>query len=293
MRKKYLLSMLLLIFVVLSATACKDKENTNDNKSKKINNESTQIGVIAQEYQKNNIVEILTLNYDGEQEALKEYGGKNPEIESLNNAVKFGIMVKYDEFMESDHGGEWIEIRSYPFTSEEYIQIVTTCNIFPAYGSDGELYSYNFDRKNNRFMNLEEQMKELGTDDETLAKQVKKLYVPESSSMSLGEVDAAGFLMIQGSDDYLTMLFLEAVIENSEGEPWKRFFSYIPELGELTQLNSQRLFDSSEMDQMTPPLSYQKESNPEDREHISVVSGRRTGYHDEIGSRLATVMFLN
>ncbi|HWR56600.1 MAG TPA: hypothetical protein VN462_08825 [Negativicutes bacterium] len=225
-----------------------------------INNDSAEIGVMTQEYIGDNIAEILMINYDGSQPALARFGGRNPEIESLNNAIKFGIQQRYNEFRESNRAGRSIEIKSYPFTSEDYLQIVMTSASYPSYGTDGSIWSYNFNKKDNEFMALADVLAELGLNERTLAQRVKNMYVPEDSALTVGEVKATGFLISRGSSGPVTQLLLEVVLENSGAEPWKYFFSYTPALNELSRLNSKCLFDPYDMDQMEPPLSYQREA---------------------------------
>jgi len=225
-----------------------------------INNDSAVIGVMTQEYIGDNIAEILMINYDGSQPALARFGGRNPEIESFNNAIKFGIQQRYNEFMESDRAGRSIEIKSYPFTSEDYLQIVMTSASYPSYGKDGSMWSYNFNKKDNKFMALADVLAALGLNERMLAQRVKNMYVPEDPALAVGEVKATGFLISRGSAGPVTQLLLEVVLENYGREPWKHFFSYTPALNELTRLNSNCLFDPHDMDQMEPPLSYQREA---------------------------------
>ncbi len=247
------------VVLLLTATACGAAGARQQNAgSGIINNENTVIGVMTQEYIGDNIAEILAIHYDGGQPALAGFGCKNPEAESLNLTVRSGIQQLYYDFMANSRDGEWIEIRSYPFTSERYLQIVTTAAVYPAYGTDGDMWSYNFDKQDNRFMNLEEVLSELNLNERRLTRQVKTLYVPEVPSLSVGEVKATGFLIIQGPSGPVTQLLLTVVLENSAGEPWKRFFAYTPALNELISLNSQCLFDPYDMDQMNPPLAYQQ-----------------------------------
>ncbi len=222
-----------------------------------INNDNTEIGVMTQEYIGRNVAEILMIYYDGGQPALAKFGCKNPEIESLNNAIKLGIQHQYNEFMAKERDGSWIEIKSYPFSSEDYLQIVTTSATYPSYGTDGSMSSYNFAKKENKFMVLAEVMHGLGLNERTLAQRVKKLYVPEAPSQSVGEVKATGFLIGRGPSGPVTQLLLEVVIVTPGAEPWKYFFSYTPVLNELIRLNSHCLFDPGDMDKMNPPLSYQ------------------------------------
>lgn len=251
--KKLLCSLLVSAAVLfLTAAACGTAGNAA------INNDSTVIGVMTQEYSGDNIAEILMLYYDGGQPALAEFGYRNPEAESFNLTIKSGIRQFYYDFMDNSCDGEWIEIRSYPFTSERYLQIVTTAAVYPSYGTDGDMWSYNFDKQDNRFMNLEDVLRELNLNERRLARQVKALYVPETPSQSVGEVEATGFLITQGPSGPVTQLLLKVVLEDSLAQSWNRFFVYTPALNELIPLNSQCLFDPHDMDQMDPPLAYQQ-----------------------------------
>jgi hypothetical protein len=175
----------------------------------------------------------------------------------LNNSIKFGIQQIYNDFM-ANRGEDWIEIKSYPFTSDEYLQIVTTYRTLPADGTDGEITSYNVSKKENRYITVDDAMNDLGLTEEIIAQNVKELYVPEMPSMSVGEVKPKGFLIRQGADSPYTLFLLEVVIENPEADAWRYFFAYIPQLNEFYQLNSQCLFDPYDMDEMDPPLSYGK-----------------------------------
>ncbi|MDR3365322.1 MAG: hypothetical protein LBS91_10335 [Clostridiales Family XIII bacterium] len=210
-------------------------------------NSKIAISVVTQEYSGDNIVEILT---------LENSGGENPEVDSLNSAVGSGIGQRYADFEKNHADGEWIEIKSYPFTSEDYLQIVTTCSTYPSYGTDGDLYSYNFDKRQNKFLALQEVMDGLGLDNAALTANVKKLYEPEAPSMSASAATAAGFLLQPGADGPVTLLLLKVDIENTESEPWSSFFVYVPAYDSLSKLDAKYMFEPGDLDVMDPPLSY-------------------------------------
>jgi hypothetical protein len=260
--KKALHGLLNVILALLLAACCGGVAGATGQNAPNIalNNDSSKIGVMTQEYVGNNIAEILMINYNGAQPALARYGGRNPEIESFNNAIKFGIQQRYNEFMSKQQDRDWIEIKSYPFSTAEHLQIVTTAATYPSYGSDGDIASYNFNKKENRFMALADVMKELGLDQHKLVKKVKELYVPKNPSQSVEKVTATGFLVRSAPSGPLTQLLLEVVIHNSASEPWKHFFSYTPALNELFKLNADCLFDPNDMDRMDPPLVYQRQA---------------------------------
>ena len=233
-----------------------------------VDNSQTEIGVMTQEYAGNNIAEILMIFYDGGQPVFEEYNWKNPEIEIINNTIKSGIQQLYNSFMlynnfmnnyNEEESSGWIEIKSYPFTSDEWLQIVTTSVIYPTYGTDGDIESYNFNKTQNRYVTYYDAIEDLGLTEEIIIQNVKDSALDSQindSSISIGEVQIKGFLMIPGESDIYTLFLLEILLENSESTSWKTFYAYVPQLAELYQLSSSCLFDPYDMDEMNPPLSY-------------------------------------
>jgi hypothetical protein len=103
-----------------------------------IDNSGVSITMLEQDYNDGNIVEILAVSYNENATGLEQYDGKNPEIDSLNNAICSSLLQKYNDYLESGYLEDWIMIKSYPFTSADYVQIVSTYALYPTYGSEGE-----------------------------------------------------------------------------------------------------------------------------------------------------------
>ncbi len=267
-RRKKLCSMMMALGLAMLTTACAGQTTTTETtttdaaaaESTAIDNSSTEIAVLTQEYIGNNIGEILFLSYDETQADLQEYGGKNPEIESLNHTIANGIATIYNDYMANTGDDSWIEVRSYPFTSEAYLQIVTTYCQCPTYAIDGNLYSYNFDRKNNKFLSVDDALADLKLDKDTVSDTASGMiqdYYPDAN-ITVESVDVAGFLIQEGASGPLTQLLLQVNATEEGAGDWEGFFGYTPALNELIRLNGQCLFDPSQMDQMNPPLSYQE-----------------------------------
>jgi hypothetical protein len=217
-----------------------------------IENESNNVWISfpTQEYKGDSIAEIPYFNYDG---------SKNPTIDSMNSLVVHGIGKTYDDFINSDHGYNWIEIKSYPFTSDDYIQVVVTHIVYPTYGTDGNLFSINYDKNTNSFITTSVAMDQLGMTQDQLLHNVGDLFKPDSSRESIQDVKLAGFLYVKGKSEEIIELLLEITVDNLDANTWKSFYSYIPEYNELTKMmNTECLFDPYDMDQMDPPLTYQK-----------------------------------
>ncbi|MDR1914911.1 MAG: hypothetical protein LBQ68_10595 [Clostridiales bacterium] len=201
------------------------------------------IGFAVQEYEGSNIAEIPKI----------EYGGDNiPEIDYINDSIKNGLQEIYNGFKSGNSTDEWVEIRSYPFTSDDYLQVVVTTNFFPSYGTDGDLFSINYDRKNNHQLTITEAFNATGITFENLKDKVSEVYEPENEGDRMEEVNATSFVIKDG--EYI--LLVEIYVFNESGEPYKAFYSFDPVNGVLTRLDKDRLFDPSELDQTDPPLKY-------------------------------------
>lgn len=79
-------------------------------------------------------------------------------------------LSKYD----ANDDGEWQEIRSYPFESEKYLQVVMTAITYPNYATYGEAYSYNYDIINDKTISLDDAYNMLGTTEEDICSNIEK-----------------------------------------------------------------------------------------------------------------------
>jgi len=213
-----------------------------------------EIGVMTQEYVGENIAEILMIKHDG----------KNPEIDKVNDRIRSELQKPYEDHKMADDG-YWMEIKSYPFTSGDYLQIVATYITFPIYGTDGDITSYNYSKKENRQITLEDAMGQHGLTAKTIEQNAKKLFKPEDPSTHIEKVVPKGFLMRGAADPYIVFL-LEVDIDHPGAGDWKYFYAYEPDAasgeGKLYELDSRCLFDPSEMDKMDPPLHYGRTEAP-------------------------------
>ncbi len=219
-----------------------------------IDNSKTAIGMMTQEYIGDNIAEIPMIFYDGLQPSLKDYNHKNPEIELINGEIKNGIQQTYNNFNKK--GKDWIEIKTYPFTSKRYIQFIITSTVFPNYGTDGSVCSYNFDKSKNKWISIEEILKDMKLTKGELAKKVSNMYASENKTSSITKAVAKGFLLSGKSAEIL----LEVNIKHKNSEPEQRICKYSPSNQHLIFYNGICLYDKSKTDKMKPPLFCQKYS---------------------------------
>ncbi|MDR1541201.1 MAG: copper amine oxidase N-terminal domain-containing protein [Clostridiales bacterium] len=207
------------------------------------------IKFITQEYKGDNIAEIPYIEYPWE---------RDDEIDAINRSLNQGIQRVYEDFIANSEDPYWMEIKSYPFTSADYLQVVVTSIEYPSYGTDGDLFSINYDKEEGRWLTVDDALKMESITSDALMHNVGRLFKPEAPTQSIGEVKIAGFLLRGAQSGYYVEFLLEITVDNSAAEPWKSYFSYTPQLDKLYRMNSDCLFDPSEPDQMDPPLSYQK-----------------------------------
>ncbi len=213
------------------------------------------IGFIMQEYNGDDIVEIPYFEYEGE---------RNDALESINRAYNQGDVRVYEEFIANRNEGEWIEIRAYPFTSDKYLQVISTVCTFPVYGTSGYAFSVNYDIPNNEWITVSQAMEREGIDDDTIRADVEVLFVPEFDGQTFSDIKPAAFLIREDDSGEFTQFILEITTLNTDGDEWISFFSYTPKYQQLVMLNGLCLFDPSELDQMQPPLAYRRsEDNPD------------------------------
>jgi len=214
------------------------------------------ITAVIQKYEGENVVEILALKG-----AENDFG-----VELFNNFVDFIVGDFYRKYEKNKDSDSWVDIRSYPFTSDDWLQIVTTLNEFPIYGTDGEIVSFNYDRKNKRYLTMVDMMALQGFDIKTLEAKVKQHFIPGYPGQTIDNVKGKGFLVMPGGD---VLILIEADVDTPGADEWTYFFAYslnddqdddgIP--NPLTRLNNKRrLFGGNLVDKMNPPLKCNEET---------------------------------
>ncbi len=78
---------------------------------------------------------------------------------------------------------------------------------------------------------------------------VRRLLADENNDGTTAKaVNVAGLLITQGPSGPLIQLLLQVDLDTPDSDTWNSFFWHTPELGEISKLNSQCLFDPSDID---------------------------------------------
>ena len=86
-------------------------------------------------------------------------GWEDPDLAPANRPLE-ELRREWEAFRgspEHDNGGWW-EVRSYPYSNGEWIQVVVHKAAYPTYADDGSILSANFDRQTGRAVTAEEAM---------------------------------------------------------------------------------------------------------------------------------------
>jgi hypothetical protein len=217
------------------------------------------IGFQTQHYDGNDVVEIPRIEYTGD---------KNPEIDYVNNSLIQEEQRIYEEFLQNRQGYEWIQIKSFPFTSPNYLQIVMTSCEYPRDALDGEMFSINYDRNAKKFLSITDALDIIGLSEQDFLSEVYASYEPLTKGDYIELVQPAGFLIHENaSEDIRVSLLLALIISGPDSETCIDFYTYQPDgnmnTNDLSILATDgNLFDPEfygyQPDQMDNPLSYQR-----------------------------------
>lgn len=86
-------------------------------------------------------------------------GWEDPDLAPANRPLE-ELRREWEAFRgspEHDNGGWW-EVRSYPYSNGEWIQVVVHKAAYPTYADDGSILSANFDRQTGKAVTAEEAM---------------------------------------------------------------------------------------------------------------------------------------
>jgi len=176
------------------------------------------------------------------------------EIDKLNEKIEKDLALNEDDLDEN----QWAEIISYPVSNDKYLQVICSKNIYPSYGTCGDITSYNFDINNRYTINLAYAYVIAGTTREALDEKVRKADFSDFEEYSeYDHCDCQGFLIREnGSIDFYFKLFFESIIGE---EPFEMFGSINSKDGVLKIYeNGEDLVDEDLVSEEYPPLTHGK-----------------------------------
>jgi hypothetical protein len=218
--------------------------------------------VLLQRYTDVGAVEYIELSAD-----FKAY---TPGMVEMNDAIIENVGIRLygavDILEEPENKPEitfedgGIYAYAYSITDENYIQVYNTILEYPAYGTSGELFGFVYDIKNDDYVTLDEFLETIGDNRDDLTFAMTEHYAASNPGVTFGTVDLRTFLLSPGPDgDYLYSFLFEMEITPPEAdEPYKSFYIYTPQNGEVWEMNGEQLFDPADVDAYDTPLHCQE-----------------------------------
>ena len=167
-------------------------------------------------------IDWLALKFDGDWivEIPYVYGPDNDAIEAINEDLQ--AMYDYYVQFEKDTDGGWLDWRADIYLDESYLQIVMLCNEYPTYGTDGDIYSWNYNIAQEELEDFDDAIEKLDFDIERVMSAIEE--VNTDGTINWDESYIHGFRYV---DEWMAVFYISALVENPDADDWARLFTVI------------------------------------------------------------------
>ena len=176
-------------------------------------------------------------------------------VDRINDRIREELLNLSDSI---DPEVEWVEIKSYPVTGSEYIQVLVSYNIYPCYGTCGDITSYNYCVDKNSLFDIKKAliMAEISEED-LYAKASEGDYGEYGENAQYKESQCQGFFILDdGSIDFYLKVFFDST---TGGEPFDIIASINSKTNAIKTYGiDDDLLDDKQVDVMVPPLTHGK-----------------------------------
>ena len=183
-----------------------------------------------------------------------------PTLKELNDELD-ALAEEYQAFAQSEEhqNGMGMEIKSYPFTSERWTQVVITKLTYPAYGTSGDIVSYNYDIQNDKIITVEDAMAQFELTADTLQTGYEENAIKpfEGFAPETTDLEVQGFRL---REDDSAVFYLKLSFTFADSEPLSILCSYDTATDQFEEIGANPVAPPTDMDIMDPPLSYARPS---------------------------------
>lgn len=186
-------------------------------------------------------------------------GDDSPDAQAINAALLERKAV-YQVYMDDPYqSGTWCEVAAYPVTTERYLNLALLENVYPNYGTDGDLYAWVYDRQERRSFTVEEALDLAGTTEDALREAVAEALAAGELPLPLDEdsFSIRGFRIGEGDD--VTFYLQGANVDGAEGmDPWLGLYTWnqgnLNRFQETYSTDVDTFVPAELVDVMDPPL---------------------------------------
>ena len=186
-------------------------------------------------------------------------GDDSPDALAINDAL-LERKAAYQSYMDDPYqSGTWCEVAAFPVTTERYLNLALLENVYPCYGTDGDLYAWVYDRQEGRSVTVEEALDLVGTTEDALRNAVAEALAAGELPLPLDEdsFSIRGFRIEEG--DNVTFYLQGANVDGAEGmDPWLGLYTWnngtLHRCQETISADVDTFVPAEIVDVMDPPL---------------------------------------
>ena len=186
-------------------------------------------------------------------------GDDSSDAQAINAALLERKAV-YQVYMDDPYqSGTWCEVAAYPVTTERYLNLALLENVYPNYGTDGDLYAWVYDRQERRSVTVEEALDLAGITEDALREAVAEALAAGELPIPLDEdsFSIRGFRIEEGDD--VTFYLQGANVDGAEGmDPWLGLYTWnqgnLNRFQETYSTDVDTFVPAELVDVMDPPL---------------------------------------
>lgn len=186
-------------------------------------------------------------------------GDDSPDAQAINDAL-LERKAAYQIYMDAPYqSGTWCEVAAFPVTTERYLNLALLENVYPCYGTDGDLYAWVYDRQEGRSVTVEEALDMANTTEDTLRDAVAEHLASGELSLPLDEASFSiqGFRI--GEEGDVTFYLQGANVDGAEGmDAWLGLYTWnqgtLHRYQETYSTNVDTFVPAKAVDVMDPPL---------------------------------------
>lgn len=204
-------------------------------------------------------IEMLVQNYEyGNIKEIPQIvtGAPSETVDAINADI-LNFAGEYEPYI-TDNDGHILELKSYLFIDEQYVQIVMTRIPYPNYGTDGEVISFVYNWQADQWLSLDDSW----AFSDVSANELEEAFIDGgyagTGMFAAGPMEIAGFILVPDGVRYFVRISLNA---GQDGDDWISMYSYLPAFGDFVRTHG-LLFEAEEVLPMTPPLFCQTAEIP-------------------------------
>lgn len=186
---------------------------------------------------------------------------ENPDLSPVNGPLE-KLRREWESFRDSaEHeNGGWWEVRSYPYSNRDWVQVVVHTASYPAYADQGRLLSANFDRKTGKAVTVGEALERFSLTPEALGERLSALDLAAllempDARLTLRELEPAAF---RGRKDGSAVVFVRVLLDMVDNDDYRAILAYDTRDGSFAPFR--QLLDQGE----EPPNAIRYHYNQED-----------------------------